>query len=121
MKKIISIFFLILFNVVAFANASGVGNDDTEKGKKKKARNAKKGQLEMVAEEEPVTNFIDPTATQINKQVTVKVFDAKGKVIMEKQVQIESIFNKNYSLEELPKGSIFVMLHDSTVYYFKES
>lgn len=121
MKTIFSIFFLVLFSVAAFATTPGVSNDDTEKGKKKKTRRAAKGQIEMVAEEEPVANFIDPATTQANKQITVKVFDAEGKVVMEKKVQIESIFNKNYSLDDLPKGSIFVMLHEGTVYYFKES
>lgn len=119
MRTIISIFFLIMLNVAAFAN-TGVSNGDTEKGKKKKSRSAAKGQIEMLAEEEPVISLVNPAA-QANAQVTVKVFDIKGKIVMEKKVQMESIFNKNYTLEDLPKGSIFVMLHDNTVYYFKES
>jgi hypothetical protein len=55
-----------------------------------------------------------------NSVITVKVFDAKGVMVMKQQVSMDEFLGSSENLF-LPAGSDFVMFHESTAYYFLEA
>lgn len=114
MKKIISIALLALFTLPVLAN------DVMDKGKKKRNRVAAKGQAALAAfvEEQPAGN--SSYVTPVSKEMTVKVFDVKGQLVLEKKMLLERFLNRGYA-NELPQNSTFVMFYNNTAYYFQES
>ena len=118
MKKILSVVMITFLSISAFAYTTDNGKLD--KGKKKKGRTSSTALALNIVEEDPIFAFAGDMST-IDNQVTVKVFDITGKIVMEKKVKIENIFNSKGKLEELPKNSVFVMFHQNTAYYFLES
>jgi hypothetical protein len=52
--------------------------------------------------------------------MTVKVFNSKGLLVMMQKISRDDFLASNENLA-LPKGSAFVMLHESTAYYFLEA
>ena len=114
MKNLIAILILLIVSVNTYANS----DNSLDKGKKKKQSKAIASVMAIV-EEEPVDEFTGLLSTG-KSEVTVKVFDISGKIVFEKKVKIESILSNKYKIDELPKKSVFVMLHNNTAYYFQE-
>jgi hypothetical protein len=114
MKNFIAFVLLLVISVSSYANT----NNDLDKGKKKKQSKAVASVLNIV-EEEPVDDLTGILASG-KSEVNVKVFDITGKIVFEKKVKIESILSNKYKMDELPKKSVFVMLHNNTAYYFQE-
>ncbi|QHT68197.1 hypothetical protein GXP67_16885 [Rhodocytophaga rosea] len=52
--------------------------------------------------------------------ITVKLFDPKGLLIMTQQISMDDFLASNEK-SSLPNGSTFVMFHESTAYYFLEA
>lgn len=112
MKNLIAVMILLVLAINTYANT----DNSLEKGKKRKKSKAIASAMAIV-EEEPV-NDLTGILTSGKSEVNVKVFDVTGKIVFEKKVKIESILSNK--LEELPKKSVFVMLHNNTAYYFQE-
>lgn len=119
MKKIVSILVIVILGFSAYANPA-LDNGKADKGKRKKGRSTNNALVQNVVEEDPIFAFAGDIASADNK-ITVKVFDITGKIVLEKKVQIETIFNSKSRLEELPRNSVFVMFHENTAYYFQEA
>jgi hypothetical protein len=114
MKNLIAIFILLVLAVNTYANTTDV----PDKGRKKKQQKALASVMAVV-EEEPVSDLTG-VLTSGKSEVNVKVFDITGKIVFEKKVNIESILSNKYRIEELPKRSVFVMLHNNIAYFFQE-
>lgn len=114
MKNLIVIFILLVFS----ANTYAIPANLLDKGKKKKQQKMATA-LMAVVEEEPVNDLFNVLAGN-KSEVNVKVFDISGRIVFEKKVNIESILSNKYKIEELPKRSVFVMLHNNTAYFFQE-
>ncbi len=72
--------------------------------------------FEEVEEETPVfTSIISRVAPE---HIVVKVVDAKGNILMEKNESINKVFAGNYAEANLPTGSMFLMYVDNTAYYY---
>jgi hypothetical protein len=69
------------------------------------------------ANKEAETNFIHQAATSLNN-IAVKVFDIKGNLLLKQQVRMEEFLSSDLSALLLPEGSMFVMFHGNTAYYF---
>jgi hypothetical protein len=70
-------------------------------------------------EEEPVSGLLNlPTA---DDQVTIKVFDASGAVVLQKKVNLRELFGNSLLQQQLPAGSIFVYFNQHTAYYFLDN
>jgi hypothetical protein len=75
--------------------------------------------LEEMPEEEPVSGLLNlPTA---DDQVTIKVFDATGAVVLQKKVTLQELFGNSLLQKQLPAGSIFVYFNQHTAYYFLDN
>jgi hypothetical protein len=114
MKNFIVIVLLLVLGLNSYANTT----NDLDKGKKKRNSKSTTSFLSIV-EEEPVDDLTSILSNG-NSEVNVKVFDIAGKIVFEKKVKIESILSNKYKIDELPKKSVFVMLHSNTAYYFQE-
>ena len=114
MKNLIALFILLVLGVQTYAASS----HSLDKGIKKKHSKVITSVLSVV-EEEPV-NDLNGIVANGKSEVNVKVFDITGKTVFEKKVKLESILSNKYKLDELPKKSVFVMLHNNTAYYFQE-
>jgi hypothetical protein len=114
MKNFIAIVILLVLGINSYANT----NNDLDKGKKKKQSKLVASVMSVV-EEEPVDDLTGILSSG-KSEVNVKVFDITGKIVFEKKVKIESILSNRYKIDELPKKSVFVMLHNNTAYYFQE-
>lgn len=119
MKKILSVLIIVILGFSSYANTT-LDNGKADKGKKKKSRSSSAALVQNVVEEDPIFAFAGDIASADNK-VTVKVFDVSGKVVLEKKVSMESIFNSKTRLEVLPQNTVFVMFHQNIAYYFQEA
>jgi hypothetical protein len=123
MKKILSILIIMVLGL-SIDTFAAVNNDLADKGKRKKGRNNASSKAEfaqIVVEDEPIDFYsLASDITSADNKVTVKVFDITGKVVMEKQVKIESFLNSKSRMDELTGKSVFVMYHQNTAYYFLE-
>jgi hypothetical protein len=71
-----------------------------------------------ILEEETVTSEFPPSGSF--SQVTVKVLDATGTVVFQKQVSMNEMLREVHGQTYLPQGSLFVYYSHHTVYYFIE-
>lgn len=114
MKNFIAIVLLLVLGMNTYANTF----TDLDKGKKKKQSKSTASVFSMI-EEEPAGD-LHGILSSGTSEVNVKVFDITGKIVFEKKVKIENILSNKYKMDELPKKSVFVMLHNNTAYYFQE-
>ena len=80
----------------------------------------KPGKVVMVdaVEDEPVEAM--PMYAIKSDKITVKVFDVKGALVLNQEVNMNDFLAKNNKVN-LPGGSTFVMFHANTAYYFLEA
>lgn len=85
--------------------------------KEANSENTKKAAALDVVEDEPVLETSVPTA---ERAITVKVFDVKGSLLMQKKVSMDEFLSKSVKVG-LPSNTTFVMYHQNTAYYFMET
>ena len=61
------------------------------------------------------------TAVTSIKDIYLKLFDKKGNLLLTENLKIEEFLSSNYPAQNLPAGSIFVMFHGNTAYYYLEN
>jgi hypothetical protein len=111
----------------------GFPTDLTEKGKDKGADPCKEARVVKVSEtkpakvvlvetieEDPAQAAGMPMFTTQSDKISVKVFDAKGALVLNQQVSMSEFLSKDKKAS-LPSGSTFVMFHANTAYYFLEA
>jgi hypothetical protein len=114
MKNFIAIVLLLVLGINTYANTI----TDLDKGKRKKKPKSSTTIFSII-EEEPVDDLTG-LLSDGKSEVNLKVFDITGKIVFEKKVKIENILSNKYRMDELPRKSVFVMLHNNTAYYFQE-
>lgn len=74
-----------------------------------------------MAEEDPEQGMDLPTLKSLaTNTITLKVFDVKGQVVLEKEVNMDEMLGKRKEAQ-LPKGSTFIMFHNNIAYYFLDA
>jgi hypothetical protein len=71
-------------------------------------------------EEDPALATTMPMFAASADKITVKVFDAKGALVLNELVSMTDFLAKEKKAS-LPAGSTFVMFHANTAYYFLEA
>jgi hypothetical protein len=100
----------------------------TDKNETKPCPSVVESSVVVLTNANPVKKAGNPETTPIqpfslpskNLTIIVKVFDARGKLVMTQQVDMEDFLRKSEKIF-LPAGSTFVMLHESIAYYFLEA
>lgn len=130
MKKSIAIVLFVFLSVTSFAGIKEGRTDDggrnkktTAEAKSKKAKRKARALAMAALEEDPIESLSPSSVGVTDSEMTVKVFNKKGELLLEKKVRIEKMLNQRSIAQELPQHSFFVMYHGGTAYYFidKES
>lgn len=111
----------------------GFPTDLTERGKNKDAKGCTEARVIEVAEKNPakvvLVDMVEEDPAQANAmpmfaahadKITVKVFDAKGALVLNEEVSMNELLAKDKKAS-LPNASTFVMFHANTAYYFLEA
>lgn len=73
-----------------------------------------------VVEEDPTQASSMPMTANSSGKITVKVFDIKGALVLNQEVNLNEFLAKDKKAS-LTNGSTFVMFHANTAYYFLEA
>ncbi len=115
-RIILAITFITMISFGTIANANGF-----DKGRKERKENRK------IQEEDLNLYYEDPTPLTVNDfdlpqtNITVRVINTKGDLVMENEIRIENFFANENNLENLPKNSLFVIFYNNTAYYILDS
>lgn len=81
----------------------------------------------VLKSQEAVEQLVIPTKfgrtkveTKKSQNILVKVVNAKGTVIVEKEVSLTEFLEINHKIQELPQDSHFILLYGNTAYYITE-
>jgi hypothetical protein len=66
------------------------------------------------------TSLFSQAAASLNN-IALKVFDIKGNLLLKQQMRMDDFLSSDYAVASLPEGSIFVMFHGNTAYYFLDN